>query len=73
MTRKRIVITGMDVVTPIGTGLECFWHNLVSGKSGAAPVTRFDAAELPNRIVNEVKDFGEKEYLSRFWRPGYLF
>jgi len=61
--RKRVVVTGMDVVTPVGTGLECFWNNLVSGKSGVAPVTRFDATGLPSRIGAEVKDFGAKEYL----------
>lgn len=52
-----VVITGLGVVTPIGTGVEAFWNGLVTGASGGSPIDSFDASEYPVRIAAEVKDF----------------
>lgn len=53
----KLVITGMGAVTPIGFGVENYWRNLISGKSGTDRITRFDATHLPVNIAAEVKDF----------------
>ena len=55
--KRRVVITGLGVVSPVGTGVEKFWNSLLEGKSGIAPITRFDAADFPVKIAGEVKDF----------------
>jgi 3-oxoacyl-[acyl-carrier-protein] synthase II len=56
MDRKRVVVTGMGVVSPVGNDLESFWDAVKNGKSGIGPVTRFDASRLEARIAGEVKD-----------------
>lgn len=63
--KRRVVVTGMGVVSPLGNDLETFWNNLASGVSGVGPVTRFDASELSTRIAAEVKDFEPTEYMDR--------
>jgi len=60
---RRVVITGLGVVTPIGIGLESFWDSLVSGRSGIGPITRFDASEYSSRIAGEVKGFDPLDHL----------
>lgn len=55
--KKRVVVTGIGVVSPIGTGKEAFWSALLEGKSGIGPITRFDAEEYRTKIAGEVKDF----------------
>ncbi len=60
---RRVVVTGLGVVTPIGIGLGAFWDSLVSGRSGIGPITRFDASEYPSRIAGEVKGFDPLDYL----------
>jgi len=57
MSHRRVVITGIGVVTPVGSNLEVFWQNLLAGRSGIAPVTRFDATRFDTKIGGEVKDF----------------
>ncbi len=57
MTRRRVVVTGIGIVSPVGTGVGRAWENLTAGKSGIGPVTRFDASHMTTRIVGEVKDF----------------
>lgn len=63
--KRRVVVTGMGVVSPLGSDLETFWNNLSSGVSGVGPVTRFDASQLSTRIAAEVKDFEPTEYMDR--------
>ncbi|SMB94827.1 3-oxoacyl-[acyl-carrier-protein] synthase II [Thermanaeromonas toyohensis ToBE] len=63
--RKRVVITGMGVISPIGNDKETFWRSLVEGKSGIGPITRFDASGLPTRFAAEVKDFDPTQVLER--------
>lgn len=54
---RRVVITGLGVVSPVGNGKEEFWNNLLVGKPGVGPITQFDATDFPVRIAGEVKDF----------------
>jgi beta-ketoacyl-acyl-carrier-protein synthase II len=60
--RTRVVISGMGAITPIGHTPEEFWHNLLLGKSGIAPVTLFDASTYRTRIAAEVKQFDATKY-----------
>ena len=62
---KRIVITGMGAITPIGNDPCTFWQNLLIGKSGAGPLTLFDAGEMPYNIACEVKEFDARQYMDR--------
>jgi len=55
--KRRVVITGLGVVTPLGNDVSTFWDALLEGRSGAGPITQFDPAELEVRIAAEVKDF----------------
>ena len=54
---RRVVITGLGVVSPVGNGKEEFWNNLLAGKPGVGPITQFDATDFPVRIAGEVKNF----------------
>lgn len=62
---KRIVITGLGAITPIGNDAETFWRNLLAGKSGAGKVTLFDPEGMPYDIACEVKDFDPRDYMDR--------
>ena len=61
--RRKVVITGIGPVTPIGVGLEDFWSGATSGRNGIGPITRFDTSDLPVRISAEVKDFDPRDWL----------
>lgn len=61
----RVFITGMGALTPIGNDVQTFWQNLLAGKSGATPLTLFDAGDMPHNIACEVKDFDPKDYMER--------
>ncbi|MGO1469439.1 MAG: beta-ketoacyl-ACP synthase II [Tissierella sp.] len=62
---RRIVITGLGCVTPIGIGKEKFWEAIKTGKSGVAPITRFDTTDFTAKIAAEVKDFKPEDYLDK--------
>jgi 3-oxoacyl-[acyl-carrier-protein] synthase II len=64
-TQRRVVVTGMGVVSPIGLSLEEFWKNLVEGKSGAAPITQFDTTEFETKFACEVKGFIAQDHMDR--------
>ena len=65
MKLKRVVITGMGALTPIGNNLESYWQGLISGKSGAAPITRFDAEKFKTRFACEIKNYDVQEHFDR--------
>src|SRR4028119_2151902 len=62
---KRVVITGMGAITPLGNTVGEFWGNIVAGKSGAAPLTKFDASKFKTRFACEVRDFDITQYIER--------
>ncbi len=62
---RRIVITGLGCVTPIGIGKNEFWKSIKSGKSGVGPITRFDTSDFTSKIAAEVKDFKPEDYLDK--------
>ncbi len=64
MTRRRVVITGLGIVSPVGNSIPEAWDNIVNGRSGIAEITRFDVSEFPVKIAGEVKGFEIAEYLS---------
>jgi 3-oxoacyl-[acyl-carrier-protein] synthase II len=57
MQKRRVVVTGLGIVSPVGNGVSKVWDNLLRGVNGIGPVSRFDASTLPVRIAAEVKDF----------------
>src|SRR5919108_2043413 len=63
--RRRVVITGLGALTPLGLGVEPSWENLVAGKSGAGEITQFDASEYPVRFACELKEFDPGEWIDR--------
>ena len=65
MTPRRVVITGLGALTPIGNTLPEFWEGLVSGKSGAAPITYFDPAEFKTKFACELKNFNILDFMDR--------
>ncbi|MCP4441511.1 MAG: beta-ketoacyl-ACP synthase II [Aureispira sp.] len=65
MELKRIVITGVGAITPIGNNVTDFWEALIAGKSGAAPITNFDASKFKTKFACELKDFNPQDYMDR--------
>lgn len=63
MTKRRVVVTGLGAVTPIGNNVENFWAGIRAGNVGIGPITRFDASEYKVKIAAEVKDFVAKEHM----------
>ena len=63
--RKRIVVTGVGALTPLGNDAETYWENLVAGKSGAGPITHFDPEEFPVKFACELKDFDPTVWLDK--------
>ena len=65
MQLKRVVVTGLGALTPIGNNIEEYWNALVNGVSGAAPITSFDAAKFKTRFACELKDFNVTDFINR--------
>ena len=65
MQLKRVVVTGLGALTPIGNNIEEYWTALVNGVSGAAPITHFDAAKFKTRFACELKDFNVNDFINR--------
>ena len=65
MELKRVVVTGLGAITPIGNDVQSFWQGLVNGKSGAADITKFDATDFKTKFACEVKDFDVSQFLHR--------
>jgi 3-oxoacyl-[acyl-carrier-protein] synthase II len=64
MSRRRVVVTGLGLISPVGNTVAEGWTNLIAGRSGIANITRFDASAFPVRFAGEVKDFDVGKYLS---------
>jgi 3-oxoacyl-[acyl-carrier-protein] synthase II len=65
MELKRIVVTGIGALTPIGNNLDDYWNNLLAGVSGAGPITQFDASKFRTRFACEIKNFDPTQYLDK--------
>jgi 3-oxoacyl-[acyl-carrier-protein] synthase II len=65
MNNKRVVITGIGAVTPLGNNVESTWTNILDGKTGIGPLTRLNADEYPAKVAAELKDFDIEEYVER--------
>jgi 3-oxoacyl-[acyl-carrier-protein] synthase II len=65
MTKRRVVVTGVGLVTPLGTGTRKTWENICAGISGVGLITRFDTSEYPVKIAAEVKDFQAEDFLDK--------
>ncbi len=63
MTRRRVVVTGLGIVCPVGNGVQEAWGNLVAGRSGIATITKFDASAFSCRFAGEVKGFNVEDYI----------
>jgi 3-oxoacyl-[acyl-carrier-protein] synthase II len=63
--RRRVVVTGIGAVTPLGNDVETHWQNLIAGKSGAGPITLFDASEFPVKFACELKDFDPTQWVEK--------
>jgi 3-oxoacyl-[acyl-carrier-protein] synthase II len=65
MELKRVVVTGLGALTPIGNTLDAYWNNLIEGVSGAAPIQQFDASKFKTQFACEVKDFNVEDHIDR--------
>ncbi|MBT2558011.1 beta-ketoacyl-ACP synthase II [Hymenobacter sp. ISL-91] len=65
MSLRRVVVTGLGALTPVGKTAPAYWEGLVAGRSGAAPITRFDAGKFKTRFACEVKDYNPDDYFDR--------
>ncbi|SIQ89615.1 3-oxoacyl-[acyl-carrier-protein] synthase II [Shewanella morhuae] len=65
MSKRRVVVTGLGLVTPVGNTVDTTWKALLSGKSGIAPITKFDASEFSTRFSGSVKDFDIEQYVTK--------
>lgn len=63
--KRRVVVTGLGLVTPLGTGVDKTWTALCEGKSGIGRITRFDASSFPSQIAAEVKDFDPADFIEK--------
>jgi 3-oxoacyl-[acyl-carrier-protein] synthase II len=64
LSKRRVVITGLGIISPVGIGIPTTWQNIVAGKSGITHITHFDASAMAAQIAGEVKDFDVTQYLS---------
>jgi len=65
MSQRRVMVTGLGLLSPVGIGVEESWKAIVAGKSGIGPITQFDASTFPTRIAGEVKGFQPEQYMDR--------
>jgi 3-oxoacyl-[acyl-carrier-protein] synthase II len=65
MEQKRVVVTGLGAITPLGNTIKEFWNNLVEGRSGAAPITKFDTTKFKTKFACEVKNYDPLNYFEK--------
>ena len=64
MSKRRVVVTGLGIVSPVGNDVATAWANITAGKSGIGPITHFDASTFPTRIAGEIRDFDPTQYVA---------
>ncbi|OYY92595.1 MAG: beta-ketoacyl-[acyl-carrier-protein] synthase II, partial [Methylophilales bacterium 16-45-7] len=64
MTKRRVVVTGLGVISPVGIGVNNAWKNLIAGQSGITRITKFDPSNFASQVAGEVKDFNVEDFLS---------
>ena len=62
---KRVAVTGLGVISPVGNDVPTFWNALCSGTCGIGPITKFDATDYPVKLAAEVRDFDPKQYMEK--------
>ncbi|MFT5063192.1 MAG: 3-oxoacyl-[acyl-carrier-protein] synthase II [Gammaproteobacteria bacterium] len=65
MSKRRVVVTGLGIISPVGNNIDTAWDNVLNGRSGVGPITRFDASGFATRLAAEVKDFSVDPWLSK--------
>ena len=65
MELKRVVVTGLGALTPVGNSIPEMWENIKNGVSGAAPITKFDASDFKTQFACEIKNFNATDYIDR--------
>ncbi|MEO8443432.1 MAG: beta-ketoacyl synthase N-terminal-like domain-containing protein, partial [Gammaproteobacteria bacterium] len=63
MSSRRVVVTGMGVISPVGNDLETAWKKVVAGESGIGPITEFDVTEFSTRFGGSIRDFDASQYV----------
>ena len=63
-SKRRVVVTGLGIVSPVGSQVDTAWDNVVNGRSGIAPIKRFDAAHFPTRFAGEVQGLNLDDYMA---------
>ena len=62
---RRVVVTGMGAITPVGNNIDEYWQSLKNGVNGIAPITQFDASDLKAKLAAEVKNFDPRDYMEK--------
>ena len=62
---RRVVVTGMGVISPVGNDVKTFWENLKNGKCGIGPITKFDTENYKVKVAAEVRDFEPRDYMEK--------
>lgn len=65
MENRRVVVTGMGAITPVGNSVEAFWKSITEGKHGIGPITKFDTTDYKAKLAGEVKGFDPKDYMEK--------
>src|SRR5712671_1829240 len=65
---RRVVITGIGIISPLGIGAKAFWENLLAGKSGVRRISAFDPGGFPSQVAGEVPDFKISDYVPKSYR-----
>jgi len=64
MSKRRVVVTGLGIISPVGNDVATAWANILAGRSGIGPITHFDASTFPTRIAGEIRDFDPAEFVA---------
>lgn len=74
MGQKRVVVTGMGAITPLGSTIDQFWSNLIAGKSGIDFVTKVNKDDFPAKVAGEIKDFDPILYMDKkMQKNGFIY